>query len=575
MRTLLHIQNLTQRFFGPDQKPFAALDCIDCTIDRKHRHIMIVGPDGAGKSTLLQILMRLREPTKGTFRWHPRVQSFGYLAQGFALYEDLSVWENCQTFARLYGVPKAEQKTRIDNLLKLTGLAGFERRLAGRLSGGMKQKLGLIVSLLSSPDVVLLDEPTVGVDPLSSREFAQILARRRRTQNLTTIIATANLYEAEDADWVLFFHEGKLLRAGAPRALRNAIQNRTFYIETPTSETTKKLFRALIFEVLDSEEKESLLLDVRPDHAGIAILTKQETTRHAIARRARAHGIELHVRKRTVTMEDVYIIATDRNQAQQEELQAYAPQQHYTITAQNIERRFGSFVAVANTNFTVRPGEIFGLLGPNGAGKTTTFRMLCGLLEPTHGDILFDETSIRKAKAILRSQIGYVAQKFSLYDKLTVRQNFDYFANVYNVAPNEQKERIDTLIRLFHLRHYRKERCARLPMGAKRELSFAIALLHHPSILFLDRATSGADIRARRQFWRRIVTLAKAGVTIIVTTHFMDEAHYCDRFLIQDQGKILFLGTPNEIQKQVPTPNPSMTEAFISIVQKNRRSSAS
>lgn len=581
--TGLSISGLVKRFTGPDGRSFRAIDDFSFTLPDTARLVMVAGPDGAGKSTLLRLLVGLLNPDAGAITvlgMKPadaqRSGRTGFMPQKFGLYEELTVLENLETFATLSGVPNDVAHDRFTELLTLTGLAGFESRRAGALSGGMKQKLGLAASLLATPELLFLDEPTVGVDPLSRRELGAILQERSRTTGMRAIVTTSNLSETESADLVLLMEKGRLLTVTTPEEARRQLKRRCFFLRALQTKDARTLTRRALASVTAETEK-APFLDASPRADGVAVLTETDQRAEDVLNAARIAGLPpLTVTIRTPRMEDVYadkaFVRTTRMH--------FAPpsvvsgNEEVVIEAQNIRRMFGHFTAVADTSFRVHKGEIFGLLGPNGAGKTTTFRMLCGLLSPTAGRIRVCGVELEKAKSEVRSRIGYVAQKFSLYDKLTVRQNLDYFGRSYGLWGRKLRERVDEALERFRLTPYASERTGRLPLGAKRELAFAAALLHHPDILFLDEAASGADVEARRAFWRRIVALSDLGVTTIVTTHYMEEAHYCDRFLIQDRGRVLILGTPDEVRRTgatEQTPEPSMEEAFITIVERHRQ----
>lgn len=582
----LSLTAATKRFVGPDGQPFAALDALTLTLPDTFGRVVIAGPDGAGKSTLLRVLAGLMALDEGRAELLGRAPGdaalahrVGFMPQRFGLYEELTIEENLIAFAQLKGVPRAERAALFRDLLTLTGLAGFEDRRAGALSGGMKQKLGLCAALLATPEVLLLDEPTVGVDPLSRQELLGILTKRARTHGMRTVMTSSNLPEAEDADWVVLMAHGKILRVDTPETLRTEVRQRTFHLAHPKGES-QALIRRLIFAVRAELGDVAPFIDVTPAGNGVNVLTPTPMTPERLEEALHpwldtwALG-KLDIRPRTPTMEDVYGAATlMATEPTQDTVPAIAKLPSETvIETQALKKTFGSFTAVEATSFSVKTGEIFGLLGPNGAGKTTTFRMLCGLLPATSGTIRIAGMTLSEAKASVRARIGYVAQKFSLYGKLTVAQNLRYFGQSFGLTGEALTDRIRDAERIFHLGPYRNERAERLPLGVARDLAFAVATLHHPDILFLDEATSGADVASRRAFWRRIVRLAEQGVTTIVTTHYMDEAHYCDRFLIQDRGRVLVLGSPESVRQGAATPthpNPTMEEAFIAIVERGR-----
>ena len=460
----------------------------------------------------------------------------------------------------------------------------------------MKQKLGLACALLGEPKLLILDEPTVGVDPLSRRELGRILDAMRLRSQMTVVMSTAYLDEAETADRVIVLSRGRIAAQGKPQALCAPLTGRTFRAEAIEAEHSSTLARTLM-EAAALPPGLALIIDAVPRGRFIDLLAAAQSGANELSLRLRQslHSGPLpafHLAQRPPTLEDLLAdqgyLSSDAASgssasklkhlptadAQSENL--YAPAalfpEEYAVEAIDLSRRFGSFTAVADSTFPVRRGEIFGLLGPNGAGKTTTFRMLCGLLAPTTGDIRAAGADLRRAKSAARARVGYVAQKFSLYERLTARQNLEYFGEAYGVAGQNLARRIDALAAELGLSDDLERRTAVLPLGAKRELAFACALIHRPAVLFLDEATSGADLTARRAFWRRIVRLSQAGTTIVVTTHFMEEAEYCDRILIQDNGRILASGTPLEVRTRANAE--SIDEAFRQIVLNARRAEA-
>ena len=603
----VRVRGLAKRFPGPDGKLFAALE--DVNFEMKTGALAsLTGPDGAGKTTLLRLICGILSPDEGeveVFGMRPDTENpefvslLGFMPQRFGLYEDLSVYENAEIFGALAGIAGRALESRFSELLTLTGLAGFEKRPAGKLSGGMKQKLGLACALLAEPKLLILDEPTVGVDPLSRRELARIVAEMRRRTGMSALISTAYLEEAEAADDVVLLADGRVIAQDAPKAIRARAAGRTFRATAINPEDATRTARTLMRRVA-AVDPASPVLDAVPRGDAIEVLfvrapastdAAREALEALLAAPSMNERIEppapqgdraptLAVAKRVPRLEDAYasltftsgqnLTSTERATAAHGEaaLLHSGGNEDPVIRADHIAKRFGGFTAVSDTSFTVAKGEIFGLLGPNGAGKTTTFRMLCGLLPPTEGDIAVAGADLRHAKSEARARVGYVAQKFSLYERLTTRQNLVYFGECYGVYGRRLDEAVDRLAREGSLMKHLSRRTAELPLGAKRELAMACALVHSPSILFLDEATSGADVAARRAFWRRIVSLAEAGTTVVVTTHFMEEAEYCDRFLIQDAGKVLVLGAPREVRRAVDAD--SIEEAFVRIVERNR-----
>ncbi|MFC5606352.1 ATP-binding cassette domain-containing protein [Variovorax soli] len=538
-----------------------------------------VGPDGAGKTTLLRLACGLLRPDEGALqvlgidvaREPQAVQDrISYMPQRFGLYEDLSVQENLDLYADLHGVPAAMRRERYARLLEMTDLGRFTTRPAGKLSGGMKQKLGLACTLVRSPQLLLLDEPTVGVDPLSRRELWQIVEQLVREERLSVIVSTAYLDEAERCAQVFVMHEGRLLAQGPPADLRARADGLCFVARAPEGMPARTLQARLLDDpssVIDAVPEGGDVRFIRQPQADAAVLD-------ALLQGAPAEPVPAR-------LEDGFMVLL-RGQAAQQGSQtaasvAGAPpaaaSDEVVIEVRDLVRRFGDFTAVASTSFQVRRGEIFGLLGPNGAGKTTTFRMLCGLLPASSGFLQVAGVNLRHARAQARSRIGYVSQKFALYGNLTVAENLAFFGSAYGLRGEKLRSRVRAVLGEFDLAGQEDATSGQLPGGFKQRLAMATGLLHEPEILFLDEPTSGTDALARREFWRRITALAAAGVTIIITTHFMEEAEYCDRIVIQDAGKLLAIGTPQEVRARAqPTPGrrPNMEDAFIGIVSQAR-----
>jgi len=543
----------------------------------------LVGPDGAGKTTLMRLAAGLMAPDGGRLdvlgldvaREPQAVQDrLGYMPQRFGLYEDLSVQENLDLYADLHGVALGERRARYARLLEMTDLARFTTRLAGQLSGGMKQKLGLACTLVRRPDLLLLDEPTVGVDPLSRRELWEILEQLVRDEGLSVLVSTSYLDEAERCEQVLLLREGRLLAQGTPESLRRVAEGRTFMLTPPQGELPRALQARLL-------ARPDAVLDAVPHAGRVHVIVAGAPEAAAQAAGVQASALE-PVQAR---VEDGFMVLLRNAQAETAVQARSAPTpspagpaastpdaDRPVIEVKDLVRRFGDFTAVAQTSFSVRRGEVFGLLGPNGAGKTTTFRMLCGLLPPSGGSLRVAGLDMRSAPGHARRQLGYVSQKFALYGNLTAAENLAFFAGAYGLPPAEAAHRVAEVAREFGLEDHLATPSAQLPGGYRQRLAMAAALLHRPGILFLDEPTSGADPLARRDFWQRITALAQAGTTVVVTTHFMEEAEYCDRLVIQDAGRVLALGTPGEIRQRASAAA-DMEQAFIAIVEEARRGS--
>ncbi|HEX3602046.1 MAG TPA: ATP-binding cassette domain-containing protein [Lacipirellulaceae bacterium] len=555
----------------------------------------LVGPDGAGKTTLMRLAAGLMTADGGKLTVlgidaaadPTQIQArIGYMPQRFGLYEDLTVQENLDLYADLHGVAADERRERYPRLMEMTALRPFTDRLAGRLSGGMKQKLGLACTLVRSPELLLLDEPTVGVDPLSRRELWTIILQLVRDQNLTVLVSTSYMDEADRCEHVIVLNQGKVLAEGPPADVTAAAEGRTFLAESPPGEAARDLQARILGapSIVDAVPEGGNVRFVRAAEASDKNSRNAEDVPEAL------QGVE--VRPVEARFEDGFMVLLRRTSAERVAgtLSFDRPPGGHgdqaVIEVRDLVRMFGSFTAVDHVSFAVRRGEIFGLLGPNGAGKTTTFRMLCGLLPASGGTLRVAGVDVRSARASARQRIGYVAQKYSLYGQLSVRDNLEFFASAYGLRGQRRRERIQWAIEQFELRSFARLASGQLPGGYKQRLAMAAALLHEPEILFLDEPTSGADPLARRDFWRRITSLAAQGVTVIVTTHFMEEAEYCDRVAIMDTGRILAQGSPAEIRSHAkpepageqrsgqPAREPNMEDAFIAIVDESRREEA-
>ena len=491
------------------------------------------------------------------------------MPQRFGLYEDLTIAENMTLYADLHGVKKEIRRERFARLLEMTGLEKFTARLAGKLSGGMKQKLGLACTLVRSPELLLLDEPTVGVDPLSRRELWEIIKKLVAEENLSVLVSTAYMDEAELCESVFVVNHGKILMSGSPNEIKSVASGRCFRVRTPQNFPTRILQSILL-------DDKNFVVDSVPEGNFVRFIGQKNLDDQKFSEK-----LKLPVEKIPARLEDGFMILLhdderNKNLERVADMKKLSLSENYSlsdeidIVVKNLVRKFGNFIAVDKTNFSVRRGEVFGLLGPNGAGKTTTFRMLCGLLPMTDGFLSVAGVNLRTARTQARANIGYVAQKFSLYGNLTVLENLKFFGGAYGLSGKNLRNRIDEVLSEFHLRGLENKNAGDLPGGYKQRLSMAAALLHKPKILFLDEPTSGIDPLARREFWRQITDLSAKGTTIIITTHFMEEAEYCDHMMIQDHGKVLALGTPQEIRKKFGDENSSMNEIFISIVEKSR-----
>ncbi len=572
---LISANGLTKTFPSP-RGTLTALDNI--TFSLKEGSITgLIGPDGAGKTTLMRLLAGLLLPDSGEIRImgnNPSrdplsVQgSIGYMPQKFGLYEDLSVQENLDLYADLQGVPRNRRKELYAPLLSMTALSPFGKRLAGQLSGGMKQKLGVACSLVHQPPILLLDEPTVGVDPVSRRELWEILRKLVRESRSTLFVSTSYLDEAERCDEILILYNGKILGSGTPESFRKEVAGHGYRAETPGQsprivEPTLSLLPGVVDTVLEGST-------IRIVMGGDTPPTFSESLGEIILKSVPPRFEDAFMsRIKKITNATPKLISIDRLYPRQSRNKNNKNGSPYAIEVENLVRDFGSFRAVDNLSFHVRKGEVFGLLGANGAGKTTTFRILSGLLAPTGGKLVVAGENVRRAAAHARQSIGYMAQKFSLYSQLTVFQNLTFYSSAYGLSGTQQKEKIQDSLIFFELEPYRNVSSGILPLGFRQRLALSCALIHEPSILFLDEPTSGVDPNARREFWHIINALATVGVSVLVTTHFMEEAEYCDRLLIMAQGALLAMGSPSEIKEKTKSPripDPSLEDAFVSLL---------
>jgi ABC-2 type transport system ATP-binding protein len=565
MAAAIEIAAATKRFGSVD-----ALDAIDATIE-PGRLTGLVGPDGAGKTTLLRMLAALMTPTSGrieilgcdTAVSPAAVHAItGYMPQRFGLYEDLSVIENLRLYARLRHISDADADETFRRLLDFTQLAPFTDRLAGRLSGGMKQKLGLACALMGHPRVLLLDEPSVGVDPVSRRELWEMV-RELTDDGMAVIWSTAYLEEAERCDEVLLLNRGRLEFSGDPAELTGRLSGRTFRIRGATVERRK-----MLADVLDLAE----VCDGVIQGNSIRAVLREGAHRDTLDALAESDGARLEpVDPR---FEDAFIDllggGPGGRSAIAEKMPNVPAETEAAVACRALTKRFGDFVATDSVSFEVGRGEIFGLLGPNGAGKSTTFKMLCGLLRPTSGDATVVGHNLRNAPSRAKLELGYMAQKFSLYGLLSVRQNLDFFSGLYISERKVRRARIDEMVSTFELERYLDMSPNDLPLGYKQRLALACALMHRPPVLFLDEPTSGVDPITRREFWTHINGLVRRGVTALVTTHFMDEAEYCDRVALMYRAKVIAIDSPDALKSRTAThdrPEPTMEDAFVSLIE--------
>lgn len=526
----------------------------------------IVGPDGAGKTTLIRMLTGLLAPTFGELKVlnynmpntsSDFLQQIGYMPQKFGLYEDLTVYENLKLYSDLQNIENSN--SRIDELLTFTSLKKFQDRLAGKLSGGMKQKLGLACALIKKPKLLLLDEPGVGVDPISRIELWEIV-QKLLEDDIAVIWSTSYLDEAQNCDEVILLNEGNCLYQGTPQNLKENMKDRVFLISGIFLQK-----RETLTKILEQDE----ILDAVLVGSKIRINLKKNTTLskefiYKLGENVKIEAIEPIFEDCFV---DILNIKTKAHSQLVENMKNIEKSSLKLIEAKSLTKKFGNFIATDNIDFEIGNGEIFGFLGPNGAGKSTTFKMLCGLLTPTFGTAKVLGEDLYKSNSNIKNSIGYMAQKFSLYGNLKIKDNLDFFSGIYGLKNKKREEKTEEMIEIFDFKNYLHLNANSLPLGIKQRLSLACSVMHEPKVLFLDEPTSGVDPITRKEFWTHINGMVKKGVSIMVTTHFMDEAEYCDKIMLIYKGKNIASGTPDEL-KALVGPNASMQDAFITLVKK-------
>ena len=519
----------------------------------------LVGPDGAGKTTTLRMLAGILSPTEGvarvagfdTEKEHSAVKdNLAYMSQRFGLYGDLTVYENIRFYADLYGMPRRDLDRRVDELLDFSGMTPFRKRRASALSGGMKQKLQLACALVHTPRVLLLDEPTNGVDPVSRRDFWKILYRLLR-QQVTILVTTAYLDEAERCSRVGLLDHGRMLAAGPPGEIRRMMNETILSVQSFESRAVRNLLQK------HSETSRVVLFGDRVH----VVCEDFEKTARQVRRILDDEKIAYEdIRERDPSLEDVFVSALSKDRdstvlqggsAQNGGHSGPRVNSGIAVSVKNLTRRFGDFVAVDELSFEVSSGEIFGFLGPNGAGKSTTIRMLCGLLSPTEGGGTVAGFDVRTQPEEIKRNIGYMSQKFSLYEDLTVAENIDFYGGIYGLSGKRLEDRKNWAVTMAGLSERQDALTSVLSGGWKQRLALACAILHEPPILFLDEPTSGVDPLSRRRFWDLIYEMADRGVTVFVTTHYMEEAEYCHRLALIYRGKMIALGTPRQLKSGI------------------------
>ncbi|RUM87801.1 MAG: ABC transporter ATP-binding protein [Thermodesulfatator sp.] len=510
----------------------------------------VVGPDGAGKSTLLKIITGLLDFDQGEVYLFGRRRSserdfeeakadLCFMPQGLGanLYQELSVEENLHFFGKLRLLDPQALEQRKEELLVLTGLWPFRRRRVKHLSGGMKQKLAFICSVLHQPRLIVLDEPTTGVDPLSREEFWSLLAGLVWRLGVTALVSTTYLEEAERFEQLALMHQGRILLQGTPSELLSQVKGEIYWVqgEDPLDLGEKILNRGW---------------HLFPYAGGFRVFVPREKVKEA---RTFWSQEALQSRPIAPSLGDLLLGLSPPEPLAFREKGARAPKTLETVVrTEDLTKEFGSFRAVEGVSLEIKAGEIFGLLGPNGAGKTTLIRMLCGLMAPTRGRALVAGYDSRKTPRELRENIGYLSQAFSLYRDLTVQENIRLMAGIYGLSGREARLRLKELLKLTGLEPFQNLRAEDLPLGLRQRLALACALIHRPRIVFLDEPTSGMDILGREIFWNLVFYLSRAqGLTCLVTTHYLAEAEHCDRLALMHRGRIVAYGRPEDLKREL------------------------
>ena len=555
---IIETTKLSRRYGGT-----VALDAIDLHVEEGEM-FGLLGADGAGKTTLMQMLSAILDPTGGTARVlgfdtvrnaERIVAKIGYMPQGFSLYDRLTVSENLDFSASIRGVPPAEWRKRRDRLLAMTGLARFGERRAGQLSGGMRKKLALCTNLVHEPPLLLLDEPGLGVDPVSRRELWQLL-EEFRNQGATILVATSYMDEAERCNRLLFLDQGHALAIGTPAELRERANGSVFEVlsndlgdaegmlrRIGTVRGLKRLPDRIRYVV---EEGETL-----PQRTGVAM-----------------------GRPVAPTLEDVFTLLENRREAMSAPavLEQVVRPSGVAIRTKDVTCRFGTFVALDRVSLTVQAGEVFGFLGPNGAGKTTFIRVLCGLQPATLGDVEVVGIDVRRNAKGVRPHIGYMSQRFSLYPDLTVGENLSFFAGAYGLHGSNRRAAIKWATEMSGLEGTKNRCLSDVSAAIRQRVALAASLMHRPKILFLDEPTSGVDPVSRYRFWHLIRSLASLGVTVFVTTHYLEEAAYCDRLGLMFEGRLIGVGDLATLASGLArnVPQDSVEDVFLAYISRER-----
>lgn len=528
----------------------------------------VVGADGSGKTTLLQMLAAILDPTSGSCRvlGYDTVKDdakvtarIGYMSQGFTLYERLSVAENLSFAAAVRSVDQPIAREREVRLLRMAGLERFKARRAEHLSGGMKKKLALCANLIHEPKVLLLDEPSLGVDPLSRRELWALLEDYRRG-GAAIVLTTSYMDEADRCDRLMFLHEGRILASGTPEELKARLAGRVFEIETAEPARVQQRLAGDVRVRSLIRLPGKVRVQLREDAQAYPPRIEPELARAAAPLLEDIFAVEVSAGPDAQAVETLVPI-----------LENHGSVRATTVRVRDATCRFGEFVAVDHVSLELASGDVIGFLGPNGAGKTTSIRMLCGLQRFQTGEIEVAGIDVARDARALRPRIGYMSQRFSLYPELTARENLDFFSGVYSLDAESRASAIDWAVRAAGL-HGVGDRLVSCLSGAIRQrLALACSVMHRPQVLFLDEPTSGVDPLSRHRFWRLVHEFAATGITVLVTTHYMEEAAYCQRLGLMHQGRLIALASLAELRSRERLPEAtSVEDLFVHYIETAR-----
>ncbi|MEQ6887911.1 ATP-binding cassette domain-containing protein [Halomonas sp. CS7] len=563
MTTVIHADGVGRRFAG--RRVVADID-----LEVRDGEIFgLLGPDGAGKTTLMQMMTAILEPSEGQLRvfgFDTRRDAaqvngrVGYMTQGFSLYDRLSVIENLQFAARIRDVTPGDFRLRSQELLAMAGLGDFRHRRAGQLSGGMRKKLSLCAALIHAPTLLLLDELSLGVDPLSRRDLWRLL-RRHRDDGNTVVISTPYMDEAERCDRLGFLYEGRLLAVDTPDRLRRRVAGPIYQLTTPRLDEAEGFVRSWPGVTSLQRLADRLRIQFSPGH------DVPETAQARLDELGQLMAVEPNLEEAFIALSPLAAPA---------DMPPMMPPAFTTtgveVRAEHLGLRFGDVVAVDEVSFRVPPCEVVGWLGPNGAGKTSLIRLLCGLQTPSAGRAWIGDLSVTESHRDLRGRLGYMSQHFSLYPDLSVAENLTFFAGVYGLAGRQRRLAIDWASHMTRLSGLEERRVCTLSAAVRQRLALACSILHGPAVLFLDEPTSGIDPLSRQRFWHLILALAEHGMTVFVTTHYLEEANYCHRLGLMHQGRLIALDTPAQLRLTLDLPNDADMEAvFMAGIEREQR----